>query len=134
MKKSKLLRFGIISLLLLNAISATVAGIILMQRPDGSLIGINKSILKYSPFNDFLVPGIILFICNGLSSIFVVYKLIKNTKDASLYLLLQGLISIGWITIQSIMLKSFNMLHLTFGMIGILFLVAGYNYFTPLRR
>lgn len=54
-------------------------GILLIISPSGKLLGgLPLSILKTSPFSDFLIPGIILFFILGIFPIFIVWALIKK--------------------------------------------------------
>lgn len=128
LKQTKLVRSLIMLLLLINGLGALSAGYGFIKEPNGSLVGIDRSVLLHSPFNDFLIPGIILFIFNGLYSIFVLWQVAKKTPIAGYSLLTQGLISCGWIIIQVMMLRTLNILHFVFGVIGIVFLFYGYQY------
>ena len=48
----------------------------------GKLLGgLPLSILERSPFNDFLIPGIILFVVLGLVPSLLVFFLLKKTKN-----------------------------------------------------
>ncbi len=68
-----------ISLLLFLGISAIFGGGALIISPSGRLLGgLPLSILKNSPFSNFLVPGIILFLVLGIFPIFTVWALIKK--------------------------------------------------------
>lgn len=68
-----------ISLLLFLGISAIFGGGALIISPSGRLLGgWPLSILKNSPFSNFLVPGIILFLVLGIFPIFTVWALIKK--------------------------------------------------------
>jgi len=68
-----------ISLLLFLGISAIFGGGALVISPSGRLLGgLPLSILKNSPFSNFLVPGIILFLVLGIFPIFTVWALIKK--------------------------------------------------------
>jgi hypothetical protein len=68
-----------ILLLLFLGISAIGGGIALIISPSGELLGgLPLSILKTSPFSDFLIPGIILFLVLGIFPIFIVWALIKK--------------------------------------------------------
>lgn len=58
---------GIIQLLV--AIGAIPAGYLLIANPDGSGLGMTPEILSGSPFKNFLIPGLFLFIVNGLFSL-----------------------------------------------------------------
>jgi hypothetical protein len=52
--------------LLILAFNGLVAGAMLVLRPDGSLIKMDPTWLDKSPFSSFLVPGILLFLFNGV--------------------------------------------------------------------
>lgn len=127
LKQTKLFRSLIILLLFVNGLGALFAGYGFILEPNGSFIGLDKSILIHSPFHDFLIPGISLLIFNGLSSLYVLWQFAKKTSIANCSLFIQGLLSCGWITIQVIMLRSFNFLHVIFGIIGLAFLISGYQ-------
>jgi hypothetical protein len=68
-----------ISLLLFLGVSAIVGGGALIISPSGRLLGgLPLSILKNSPFSNFLIPGIILFFVLGILPIFTVWGLYKK--------------------------------------------------------
>jgi hypothetical protein len=48
------------------AVSALFGGWVLMKDPTGGIIYMPVENMKYSPFSDYLIPGIILFVFNGL--------------------------------------------------------------------
>lgn len=129
MKHKHLNHFFVLFLLLINGLAATIAGLMFIKEPDGTLMGINNAMLEFSPFDDFLIPGIILLIVNGISSFFVLWKVARYRRAAGYWLILQGLLSGGWIVVQVILLRSFNLLHFIFAMIGLIFLYTGLQYF-----
>jgi hypothetical protein len=47
-------------------LSATFGGIVLVVNPTGGLLGMPISLLRFSPFDDFLIPGLILGIVFGI--------------------------------------------------------------------
>ena len=60
---------GLLFLALLQAfiaIGALPVGYLFITKPDGSAVGLNVEMLANSPFSDFLIPGIALFIFNGI--------------------------------------------------------------------
>lgn len=66
-------------LLLFLGISAIGGGGILIISPSGELLGsLPLSILKTSPFSDFLIPGMILFLVLGIFPILIIWALIKK--------------------------------------------------------
>jgi hypothetical protein len=71
-----------ISLLTFLGISAIGGGGTLIISPSGKLLGgLPLSLLKNSPFNDFLYPGIILFLVIGIFPCLVIFALIKKPEN-----------------------------------------------------
>ncbi len=69
-------------LLAFLGVSALGGGAALIISPSGKLLGgLPLSILKHSPFTDFLVPGIILFLVLGLTPILLVVALLKKPEN-----------------------------------------------------
>jgi hypothetical protein len=69
-------------LLAFLGLSAIGGGGALIIYPSGKLLGgLPLSILKRSPFNNFLVPGIILFIVLGLFPSLLVFALLKKPSS-----------------------------------------------------
>lgn len=67
------------SLLGFLGLSAIGGGGALIISPSGKLLGgLPLSILKDSPFSNFLIPGIILFTILGIFPIFILLALIKK--------------------------------------------------------
>ena len=56
-------------LLMFNGISAIYGGWSLIKDPSGGLLQMPLENLHNSPFKDYLIPGIILFVFNGLFSL-----------------------------------------------------------------
>ncbi len=68
-----------LSFLVFLGLSAIGGGGALIISPSGKLLGgLPISILKNSPFNDFLIPGFILFLVLGISPVLIVLALIKK--------------------------------------------------------
>jgi hypothetical protein len=73
-----------LSLLAFLGLSAIGGGGALVISPSGKLLGgLPLSILERSPFNNFLVPGIILFVILGIMPSLLVLALLK--KPSSLF-------------------------------------------------
>ena len=114
------------ALLLFNGIGALYGGWSLMAYPDGSNLQMPIEWLERTPFSDFLIPGIILFIANGLCSIFVFAMLLFNHKKASWLVMAQGVILMGWIVVQILLVQKYHPLQLILGVAGIGLIAAGY--------
>ena len=71
-----------LSLLAFLGLSAIGGGGALIISPSGKLLGgLPLSILERSPFNDFLVPGIILFVVLGIIPSLLVLALLKKPNS-----------------------------------------------------
>ena len=119
----KWLRFAAVALLVFNGIGALYGAGKLITDPSGASMGIDVSYLQHSPFPDFLLPGIVLLVCNGLLPFWVAWKGLANSRDFPLWLLTQAILSGGWIVVQVIMLRQVNTLHLSFISIAAVWLV-----------
>lgn len=112
-------------ILIFNGISACFGGWMLITSPDGSSLGMTTGLLEYSPFTDFLIPGIVLFTVIGLFSLVSAYLVVWQVTRYSFLVILMGLILIGWIVVQAIMIQTVNYLHVIFVSAGLLLVVSG---------
>ena len=80
--KTKTERNILIILLAFLGFSAIGGGGALIVSPSGKLMGgLPLSILEHSPFTNFFVPGIILFLVLGLTPSLLVYALLKKPAN-----------------------------------------------------
>lgn len=71
----------LVFLLLFLGLGAIFGGGVLIVSPTGALLGMPLSLLYYSPFTNFLIPGIILFSVLGIFPIVVTFALIKKPTN-----------------------------------------------------
>ena len=57
------------------AVRAAIGGVALLMAPSGEIVGFSSTPLDRTPFGDFLVPGIILFVVFGFVPAVVCYAL-----------------------------------------------------------
>lgn len=115
-----------IVLLFFNGISALFGGGSMIYDPSGQILQMPIELLDRSPFDNFLIPGIILFSVNGLLNLIVgILGIRKNYLFPNLTLLC-GLLLTAWLTIQIIMIKEFYApLHVTYYLVGIALFILG---------
>ena len=119
-------RLAAVILLLFNGIGAMYGGYLFITAPDGSLIQMPLSFLEHSPFPNFLIPGIILFVFNGVFSLVTSVCIILKTRNYPLMIVFQGVVLLIWITVQIAMIRSYDaVLHTTFLAVGVLFILLG---------
>lgn len=132
---------GLINLLiLLNAflgISALIPGGAFIIAPDGHLLQMPISVLKNSPFSDFRLPGLLLFVFIGIYPVFVAFSLwkrptwlwpdivnpFKHFHWSWAGSLAAGVILIVWI-LTEVQFMSVAFLHVFYFALGILILLV----------
>ena len=112
-------------LLLFNGIAAIFGGWQLIAHPDGSSLKLPLEYIRRSPFDNYLIPGVILFISNGVFCFFVLFCTLGQVKNYPRLILIQGIILIAWILVQILLVSEINSLHIVLGSIGILLILSG---------
>lgn len=121
-------------LLILLAVTALYGGWMLMTVPHD--LGAKPEWLAGSPFKGYFVPGLILFLLNGLFPLFIcfglwarpawawanVLNIYSDRHWAWTYSLFSGIILMIWITVQLTMVPSFWLQPL-FLAVGLLILI-----------
>jgi hypothetical protein len=130
---SKTARNILLILLAFLGLGAIFGGGVLMISPSGNLFGMPLSMLERSPFSNFLIPGIILFVVLGLIPIYLIFALIKKPKNRlaeqinffydlhwawtfSIYIAFALII---WIQVEMIFLQDVHWLHSFYMFIGL---------------
>lgn len=115
MEKVCRLLFGLHAFVGIGAIAGGLAAIINPVEP----LGMTVETLRNSPFNNYLIPGIILFTVIGLGNVFSAVMIRHKSK-------FQGYISsvfswalLIWIVVQCIMLNAIAFPHVLFFLIGL---------------
>jgi hypothetical protein len=65
-------------LLLVIGVGALISGPMLFLSPDGSLMKLPADTLNGTPFPNFIIPGIVLFLFVGVFPVLVAYGLLKR--------------------------------------------------------
>ena len=112
-------------LLIFNGTAAIYGGLNLMLYPDGSSISLSMVWLQHTPFNDYFIPGAILFVANGVFSVIALIAMFLRHRSYSLLVIAQGAILIGWLLIQMLLIMTINGLHMIMAAVGLLLLILG---------
>ena len=106
---------------LVLGISAFAGGGSLMLAPNGSLVGMKPDWLIHTPFANYFIPGLLLFLLNGIFPLLIIFGLIfkpdwkiydqfniyKDKHGAWTYSLFSGIIILIWIIMQQLMAPYF---------------------------
>jgi hypothetical protein len=116
-----------IILLLINGIGALWGGAGLIYDPTGEFLQMPLELIKHAPFVSYLIPGIILFVFNGLLSIFTAIATARKIHFHPVLILLQGIVLAIWLITQIIMIRLFYPpLHLPFLLIAGILIMIGF--------
>jgi hypothetical protein len=83
-----------------NGLSALAGGYGLINDPSGKALQMDHSMLANTPFSDFLIPGLVLFIINGIGNATGAVLTMTTFKHAASVAALFGLILMIWIISQ----------------------------------
>ena len=101
---------------LFQAVGALAGGAALMASPKGGIIKMPLSYLDGSPFKDFLIPGITLFVVLGVGPLVAAWVLVRRPRSTALESVnpfrheywgwtLSGVIGVGlviWIAVETL--------------------------------
>lgn len=86
--------------LLLQGLSGVAGGFALVADPSGGALGLPRSWLDGSPFEDYLMPGLILLFILGLIPLIVAWVVWKARRGSWLAALAVGVALLGWLAVQ----------------------------------
>ena len=112
-------------LLLSNGIGAIYGGWQLINHPDGSSLQLSLSWLARTPFTDYYMPGIILFLANGVLSLFVFAIQYVNYRYFPRLVVFQGAVLTGWIIMQMWLMQTVHIMQIVLGAVGIALMLVG---------
>jgi hypothetical protein len=122
-------------------VSALFGGVVLVGSPSGAWLHIPLSVLRYSPFHDFLIPGLILGLVFGLGSFFAALALWLRpewrigtalTRSTGEHWAWSAAVALGlgqiiWIVTQILMVRGIDGLQVLYGSLGVLIVVLAFQ-------
>jgi hypothetical protein len=100
-------------------LGAVVSGALLAFAPSGALLQMTPERLKGTPFNDFLIPGIILVLVNGIGQILAGIFSLRRHPFAGYLGAIFGLGLVIWIFVQVNMIGGGHVLQYSYFAIGV---------------
>lgn len=121
----KTIRFISIILLLFVGLNALSGGYLLINDPSGSSLGMTIRQIYPSVFDDFLIPGILLFVFIGVACILTAFFVILEWKNYADLVILQGMILSVWIIVELFFFDKVYFLQYIFVGIGLFLFAVG---------
>ncbi len=144
-KRRPLYSWVLIILVFALSIAAIISGAMLFLVPDGSLLAMEADVLADSPFNSYLIPGIILFLFIGVFPLIVGLGLVNTSwrwlKRINPFrghywawtgALTTGVILLVWIIVETVLIGYVSVLQPVMGFWGALILCLA--LLPPVRR
>ena len=133
LRKSKGLLNGLGLLQVFIGLGAVAGGLGLVLEPSGANLGMPLEALERSPFSTYLVPGIVLFVLNGLGSLVGAAASFSRHGYAGETAMALGVFLVAWIIIQIYWISAFHWLHALYLGLGLLELLLGWSLRKVLR-
>jgi hypothetical protein len=110
--------WGAVALELITAIAAIPAGLSLLTDPSGSGVGLPGTWIEDSVFGSYLVPGLYLFVVNGIGMLVLAGLTVLRHWSAPW---LTGALGVGliiWIAVQVVVMPEVHPLQFVFAATG----------------
>jgi hypothetical protein len=124
MKKAVFIIEGIIQSFI--GLGAFISGILMMLQPDGSMFQMPLTMLNGSPFNNFLIPGLILLSVNGIGNMIAAILSFRKHKLSGFAGIFFGSGLIIWIFVQVSMIGGGHWLQYFYFSLGMVELFLGF--------
>ena len=124
MRKRLFYGLGVVQALV--GVGAVAGGLALVLDPSGESLGTPIELLEKTPFATFLVPGIVLFIVNGLGSLAGAIASFARQRHAGEMAVALGAFLVAWIAVQVYWMEP-HWLHALYFGLGVLEEVLGWS-------
>ena len=115
-------------------VGAVAGGLGLALDPSGGNLGMPLQLLDKTPFADFLVPGIVLVVVNGLGSLAGAVASFTRRRYAGHAAMALGSFLVVWILLQVYWFAGFHWLHWLYLGLGIVELALGWSVWNSQHR
>lgn len=119
-----------VALLVLTAfitLTALPGGMLLMMEPGGGSIGLTVQLLSNTPFHDFFIPGLVLALIVGGSSLVSLFLVMNESPLSYKVAMLSGIILVVWILAELAFIPYYHWLQGFYLAIGVLVALTSYQ-------
>ena len=125
MRKNLFIWLGVLQAFI--GVGAVAGGLGLALSPGGENLGMPLELLEETPFATFLIPGIVLFVANGLGSLTGAIASFTRHRYAGHAAMALGAFLMAWIVVQVYWFAGFHWLHWLYLGLGIVELTLGWS-------
>ncbi len=109
------------------AVTSTLSGLMIISKPDGSILYLPISLLEGTVFKNFLLPGILLTVLVGGANLLAVFYNLQRHPNRYNWAMAGGIMIIGWIIVQMILIHAAHWLYFVYLGTGLLIILIAYQ-------
>lgn len=114
-------------LIIITAFASTMIGVILITDPSGNTLGLSTNLLKETPFNNYMLPGILLVASVSSINLLAVFHSMERDDKRYNWSMAGGIAMSVWTIIQMAWLQSAHWINMMFLMIGFFIIILSYQ-------
>ncbi|MGE0430807.1 MAG: hypothetical protein AB7K09_11815 [Planctomycetota bacterium] len=105
-------------MLIVVGLMAAPAGAAFVADPGGGALGMTTALLAGSPFNDFMIPGLVLLLLHGGTGIVAGVASLNGWRHGGIATAVLGVAMVIWIAVQ-VAVVGFSWLQPVFATVGL---------------
>lgn len=114
------LRRAVAALTLFAGLTAIAGGVELIAYPHGApWMGLDSGVLRHTPFDDFVLPGLILLVSVGLLNTTAGVLALRRHPRGEPLAVMAGAAMTGWIVVEAALLRTLHPLHGLYFVVGV---------------
>lgn len=121
----KAARILVTTALVFLGLSAIMGAIPLLMHPAGKPWTMPQSLLQYSPFHSYLIPGIILLVANGFLSLWALWLTVRRHSGYGWWVAAQGCVLLGWLIGEIVFLRLVMWAQYLYSAVALLLVFSG---------
>lgn len=121
------MRLALLILISFVALTALPSGLLLMYYADGSALGLSPDLLVATPFKSYFVPGLILALIVGGSSLMTLFLVMNQSPFSYRFALISGIFLVIYILAEFIIFPYHHWLQGLYLGAGLLIALASYQ-------
>lgn len=121
------MRIILLVLISFITLSAIPVGLLMMYDPAGTSVGLSVSLLGATPFQNYFIPGLLLALVVGGTSLVALFLVMNQSPAAYKMALTTGIITMGWTLGQFIFFPYHYMIRGVYLAAGIVITLTAYQ-------
>lgn len=121
------MRISLLILISFITLTAVPGGLLMMYESNGSALGLSTSLLARTPFDDFFIPGLLLALIVGGSSLVSLFLVMNQSTSAYRIAMASGVILVIWVLGEFILVPYYHWLQGLYLAAGILIALTSYQ-------